>query len=130
VPNDLGWGVFWWYPEARPVSGLGVWEGGRYGLFDQNGNLLPAASVFEEFIDPALPGDFNGDGTVDAADYVVWRKNGGTPEEYATWRANFGQTAGGGADVEPGANAGVPEPATLLLVLSNTLAVFRLRFSR
>ena len=24
---------------------------------------------------PSLPGDFNHDGTVDAADYVVWRKN-------------------------------------------------------
>src|SRR5690349_17241067 len=23
---------------------------------------------------PALPGDYNGNGTVDAADYVVWRK--------------------------------------------------------
>ena len=32
---------------------------------------------------PSLPGDFNHDGTVDAADYVVWRKNPGgiyTPE--------------------------------------------------
>ena len=24
---------------------------------------------------PSLPGDFNHDGTVDAADYVVWRKD-------------------------------------------------------
>jgi hypothetical protein len=26
---------------------------------------------------PSLPGDFSGDGSVDAADYVVWRKNPG-----------------------------------------------------
>jgi hypothetical protein len=39
----------------------------------------------------ALPGDFNRDGTVDAADYVLWRKSpadfGGDPDEYNSWRA-------------------------------------------
>ena len=28
---------------------------------------------------PAIPGDFNNNGVVDAADYIVWRKTGGTP---------------------------------------------------
>ena len=38
-----------------------------------------------------IPGDFNHDGTVDAADYVVWRKTGGitrpmtTPPGAPTW---------------------------------------------
>ena len=41
-----------------------------------------------------LPGDFNNNGTVDAADYVVWRKTDGTPADYNTWRTNFGQTVG------------------------------------
>ena len=40
-----------------------------------------------------LPGDFNNDGTVDAADYVVWRKSDGTPAGYNAWRTHFGQTA-------------------------------------
>jgi len=35
-------------------------------------------------------GDFNSDGQVDAADYVVWRKNGGSVNEYDAWRATFG----------------------------------------
>src|SRR5262249_15044183 len=42
-----------------------------------------------------LPGDFNYDGTVDAADYVVWRKGLGTTytqSDYDTWRSHFGQT--------------------------------------
>jgi hypothetical protein len=59
------------------------------------------------------PGDFNNDGFVDAADYVVWRKNVRTQEEYKAWRANFGQTAGNGAIA--GANSAVPEPAALVL---------------
>ena len=42
------------------------------------------------------PGDHNGDGTVDAADYVAWRKNDGTQTGYDVWRAHFGETAGVG----------------------------------
>jgi PEP-CTERM motif len=44
--------------------------------------------------------DFNGDGTVDTADYVVWRKNNGTQDEYNAWRAQFGgpPTGGGGGN--------------------------------
>ena len=40
-------------------------------------------------------GDYNRDGTVDAADYVVWRSGLGTTytqADYDVWRANFGQT--------------------------------------
>jgi hypothetical protein len=54
----------------------------------------------------SLLGDYNNNGTVDLADYVLWR-NGGplqnegidpgavTPEDYGVWRANFGRTAPG-----------------------------------
>jgi amidase len=70
-----------------------------------------------------LPGDFNGDGTVDAADYVVWRNGLGTTyeeEDYGVWRANSGRTllASDGAALpsfEP-ASAAVPEPTALFLV--------------
>jgi hypothetical protein len=44
--------------------------------------------------DAARLGDHNRDGTVDAADYVAWRKdpanNGGDPGGYDAFRANFG----------------------------------------
>ena len=63
-----------------------------------------------------LPGDFNATGTVDAADYVVWRKENGAPAEYDTWRANFGNTTGSGAGA--GANISVPEPATLVMLIT------------
>jgi hypothetical protein len=78
---------------------------------------------------PALTGDFNGDGAVDAADYVVWRMLSGQMGiglaadsnfdgvvdfiDYLAWRSNYGQSV-------PGAGSGggfaVPEPASVLLV--------------
>ncbi|HMO87214.1 MAG TPA: glycosyl hydrolase 53 family protein, partial [Lacipirellulaceae bacterium] len=72
VPHDLGRGVFWWYPEARPSSGLPVWEGGRYGWFDANGNLLPTIEALAGLNPPPTPGDYNGDGTVDGDDLAAW----------------------------------------------------------
>jgi len=64
---------------------------------------------------PALPGDFNGDGSVDAADYVVWRNIDGTQSAYDVWRAHFGQTTGAGMDLPSAAPlaANVPEPTTI-----------------
>jgi hypothetical protein len=40
-----------------------------------------------------MPGDYNNDGTVDAADYIVWKKTDGTPQGYDRWRVNFGATS-------------------------------------
>jgi hypothetical protein len=56
-----------------------------------------------------LQGDYNNDGSVDAADYVVWRKTIGTPAAYNVWRSNFGAGAGSGGG---GQSSAVPEPAT------------------
>jgi hypothetical protein len=66
-------------------------------------------------IRPALPGDYNGDGNVDAADYVAWRIYDGTPAGFNTWRAHFGETAGSGSgSVEYPV---IPEPDTVHLLL-------------
>jgi T5SS/PEP-CTERM-associated repeat protein len=62
-----------------------------------------------------LPGDYNGNGVVDGADYVVWRKGLGTTytqADYNLWRSHFGQT-GSGSDT--GVNA-IPESATVALL--------------
>jgi probable HAF family extracellular repeat protein len=86
----------------------------------RNGNIEAFVAVIP-FSSP-LPGDFNGDNVVDAADYVLWRKNPGgiyTPDDYNTWRANFGQSysfSGNGSSSSTSAG-NVPEPAIISFLL-------------
>jgi hypothetical protein len=75
-------------------------------------------------------GDYTGDGTVDAADYVLWRKSFGQSmpngtgadgdgdgvvddDDYAYWKARFSESLVGGS----GASLNVPEPSAALLIL-------------
>ena len=78
----------------------------------------------------STPGDFNGDGVVDAADYTVWMDNLGLPEDgrlhgngdggtvassdYILWKNNY--QSGLGAASSLGATA-VPEPSAAALLL-------------
>jgi hypothetical protein len=73
-------------------------------------------------------GDYHGNGVVDAADYIVWRKMVGQSgpglaadgngsgavdaADYDFWRSRFGRVIGGGG----GAATQVPEPASLSLL--------------
>jgi hypothetical protein len=72
---------------------------------------------------PGVLGDYNGNGAVDGADYVLWRNGGPLQNEgdqpgvinnadYTFWRAHFGATSGSGAAT---GTAAVPEPATAFL---------------
>jgi hypothetical protein len=78
------------------------------------------------------PGDFTRDGIVDAADYVMWQKTGGTEQEYETWRENFGNTNSGGAGGATSnlQRASVPEPAAASLLLIAFFAASAARRNR
>jgi hypothetical protein len=76
---------------------------------------------------PGVPGDYNNNGKVDAADYVLWRKGGPLANEvnmpgtvnaadYTAWRARFGNTSGSGSGAVV-SNATVPEPACIAMFL-------------
>jgi hypothetical protein len=72
-----------------------------------------------------VPGDYNGNGVVDMADYVLWRNGGplqneintvGTvdPSDYDAWRSHFGNTSGSGSL----SGAAVPEPTCLAMLFA------------
>lgn len=81
-----------------------------------------------------LPGDYNANGVVDAADFVVWRKGLGTTyvqSDYDVWRSHFGQTLASGAGAL--ANSAVPEPSTAAMLILGILLMHArgcLRFRR
>jgi hypothetical protein len=83
--------------------------------------------------DGHLDGDYNLDGTVDAADYTVWRDTFGQsitahigadgdgsgtvgPEDYTVWVDNFGHTVHTSG---PGSAATVPEPGGMALAFQS-----------
>ena len=78
-----------------------------------------------------LPGDYNGNGSVDAGDYVLFRKGGPLVNEvsmpgtvngtdYDVWRALFGNPNGSGSAISGGE---VPEPAGVVLALVSAIVV-------
>ena len=56
----------------------------------------------------SLPGDFNGDGKVNGADFLEWQRNQSVGN-LSDWRANYGAPANGTL-----VSAAVPEPSTLV----------------
>jgi hypothetical protein len=60
--------------------------------------------------------DYNHDGFVDAADYVLLRKTGLTPEKYAEWRSQFGESISMGTSDGIGSSGVVPEPSSAAFV--------------
>jgi hypothetical protein len=119
-------------PAAVPGSGT-------VPLFDQRGTPFSRVKdgdgvsgaridigAFEvQPVGPALPGDYNHNNVVDAADFVLWRKTLGATgvsafsgadgdgdttidqDDYDVWRGHFGQTgAGSGASLEWGLGSG------------------------
>ena len=80
---------------------------------------------------PTLPGDYNRDGMVNAADYIVWRDTFGSnnnlaadndssglidAQDYESWKANYGRPSGSASATFSPVH-GVPEPSALGLTL-------------
>lgn len=51
APGHHGIGFVWWYAEATPVKGMDIWRGGAEGLFNSQGNPLPALLSFARLAD-------------------------------------------------------------------------------
>lgn len=124
---------------------------GNISRYAYDGTLLgtfatPSASGFTEatalvVVRPPLVGDFNNNGAVDAADYVVWREaastatlpNDDTPgivdaSDYIDWRSNFGRSSAA-SSAAVAANP-VPEPTGMLFAFVGLITAVRLRSQR
>ncbi|MGL4511506.1 MAG: hypothetical protein ACRCT8_00310 [Lacipirellulaceae bacterium] len=101
--------------------------------FGSAGRARPG--VIQYFSSAVVPGDYNRDGLVNAADYTVWRDNLGAtnkPEvdgdadgvidadDYTIWASNYG-AAGGAASA---GGAAVPEPSSIAFVAAAAGCVF------
>ena len=130
--------------EAETISGAYLPSAGRYfvhiagsspevQLYQLDLSLVAAATL--------LPGDYNRDGHVDAADYVVWRKSladgalglvaDGNHDlvvdhaDYDVWKRNLGGIAARTTAVHP---VSVPEPrAAALAIIAGLSVVVTLR---
>lgn len=136
---DLGGGIF--SPSAGDKFDILDW-GGLAGTFSQvqlptltngiwNTSQLYTTGVIS--VEPSgLPGDYNHNGIVDAADYVAWRKSAGTQSGYDTWRSHFGQSSGSGVSLPSvSSSPTVPEASTdELLLLASSAFIARIRFRR
>jgi hypothetical protein len=93
---------------------------------------------FKTYVLTGVPGDYNQDGHVDAADYTVWRDNLGAAEalpndetigvaldDYERWKLHFGEPAGSSSASL--ASAQVPEPASFALLTVAGMAALATR---
>lgn len=100
------------------------------GVFSRFNGLDVALSL--PMNSDALVGDYNDNGVVDAADYVIWRDHLGsdfrlpnedatlgsvTHEDYDVWKSNFGNSKALSTGTGRIASAHVPEPATFAQVI-------------
>jgi alpha-tubulin suppressor-like RCC1 family protein len=106
----------------------------RTNLMGMRVTQISAGTYYSLIIaEPRLQGDYNENGVVDAADYVVWRKtlgqivapgtgadgngNGEINQlDYLYWRERFGISAGSATTSLASREGTVPEPACLLLL--------------
>jgi hypothetical protein len=125
---------------------LGTWRIGVLQMHAGGGESEHVLSgVFGSAVD-VLAGDYNADGAVDSADYVLWRDTLGQSGtglaadgnkndlvdagDYEVWRGNFGRTGGGNALESSSLNStlpvthrdrersfAIPEPATSIMLL-------------
>jgi hypothetical protein len=135
-----------WHPYFWDVADASQWEGwvNGDGTVDESFTLdsiqifgPPVTGLNQDaavFIDAVshvipgvIPGDFNEDSHVDAADYALWRKGLGTthtPDDYLVWRAHFGETANGAGNGSISASASLaPEPASTAPAALSVLAM-------
>ena len=153
-PEVMGmWGTKWSYVSPW------VWDYIRSEYANSGYSVPQLTAILQQFLNhedvitlselpilpwndlaPALPGDYNHDNRVNAADYTLWRNSlgqtgtglaadgdgNGTIDDgdYVVWRLYFGEVASGNA---ANGNASVPEPTCSGLLLGVLVCVLTCR---
>jgi len=141
------------YTNSGTLAGTGAIDWIEIQFYNTDSDFYPSLVAGTP---PPLPGDYNGNGKVDAADYVLWRKGGTLQNEvdnpgtvngadYTAWRARYGNTstaaqatdfyissmeivsAGSGTTLVGGS---VPEPHTFVLTIAGLSAALSCRARR
>jgi len=150
-PNYPLWS-FWQWTDKGSVPGVhGAGTSGTdvdHDLFNGTVSQL-AAMTFK-----VVRGDYNHNATVDAGDYITWRKTMSLPTaqynaysvaflgadgnlsnkvdagDYSYWRTQFGKTLSGSGSGSGLDSSGVPEPWSISLLLSGIFSLLLARSRR
>ena len=129
----IAWGPYLWADGIIPRSDGLIWErtdlagdgthpsaAGQRKVADMLLDFMLNSPFTRAWFGVPIEGDYDRNGIVDAADYVMWRETDRSQTGYNTWRANFARTANAASL----SDATVPEPAnSLLLLMGATLAI-------
>ena len=140
------------YASATPptAANLGIWNEWTFWQWTWTGNIggenpvdrnvfAGEMSDLAEYIVGFVPGDYNGDGKVDAADYSKWRDSMGQSVlpgrgadgnlngvidagDYGIWKVNYGASGAGVGSISV-----VPEPASTFFIFIAAVVSFACR---
>ena len=142
---------YWFSPTTEDwnaTKAVGDWHidahhsarGVDHHLWRRRGaNLGKGKATIDFTISSGMTGDFNNDGSVDTADYLLWRKSLGQTGanlagdgnadnqiddvDYAMWRSHYGETV----HAEPHTIGTAPEPLAAAIVVEGILLMLSRR---
>lgn len=128
-------------PQGEAIG----WAANGTGFYTSSETAGTGSAPIYSYTFAGLAGDFDNNGVVDAADYLVWRttvgstidlradgdhSGGVTSDDYNVWQAHFGATGGAGALAGSLNAAVVAEPSSIALLFFGAAAMLAMARAR